>query len=81
MKSEFCKEIIFHFNKGHLQDSSIPMWVLKTKGHTFYIDHLDSNGVKWSTKETPDNASTKGSIKFKKVFLTINNNEAVISGA
>lgn len=59
-------EIIFHFNKMSLQDPSVPMWVIKTKGETFYVDHVDmESGVGFSTKETPDNPSTKGSIKFK----------------
>jgi hypothetical protein len=36
--------------------------------------------VPWSTKETPDNNHTKGSIKVKEVLLTIDeNNEAKIT--
>ena len=46
------------------------MWVLKTRGETYYIHHLDSD-IPFSTKETPDNPHTKGSIKFKNCFLTI----------
>lgn len=57
-------QIVFHFNKAHLADPKIPMWVVKVKGETHYIDHVDSN-VGFSTKETPDNEHTKGSIKFK----------------
>jgi hypothetical protein len=42
------------------------MWVIKAKGETYYVDHVDmESGVGFSTKETPDNPSTKGSIKFK----------------
>lgn len=73
-----CKEVIFHFNKKHLEDSSIPMWVLKTKGKTYYVDHVDCN-KSWSTKETPDNPSTKGSLKIKDCVLTINDGVATIS--
>jgi hypothetical protein len=59
-------EIIFHFNKMSLQDTSVPMWVVKAKGETYYVDHVDVDaGIGFSTKETPDNPSTKGSIKFK----------------
>ena len=65
-----CKEVIFHFNKGHIADPTIPMWVVKAKGQSFYVDHVVSS-VGWSTKETPDNPSTKGSIKFKNVNLRI----------
>lgn len=50
----------------HLQDPAVPMWTLKHKGHTYYVHHVDvSPGVGFSTKETPDNPHTKGSIKFK----------------
>lgn len=58
--------IIFHFNKKHLENPNIPMWVIKTKGQTYYVHHVEvDKGVGFSTKETPDNPSTKGSIKFK----------------
>ena len=74
-----CKEVVFHFNKGHLTDQTIPMWVLKTKGESYYVHHVDCQ-MPWSTKETPDNPSTKGSLKIKKCLLTINEaNEATIS--
>ena len=74
-----CREIIFHFNKAHLQNPEIPMWVLKTKGQTYYINHLDAN-IPFSTKETPDNPHTKGSIKFKDCILEIDeNNNAKIT--
>jgi hypothetical protein len=34
----------------------------------------------WSTKETPDNPATKGSLKIKNCLLTINEQqEAIIS--
>ena len=49
------------------------MWVLKTHGETFYVDHVDAN-MPWSTKETPDNFHTKGSLKFREVLLTIDEN-------
>ena len=70
-----CREAVFHFNKGHLTDPTIPMWVIKTKGKSYYIHHLDCS-VPWSTKETPDNPSTKGSIKFKDCLLTIDDDNA-----
>lgn len=53
------------------------MWVLKTKGQTFYASHVDCQ-VGWNTKETPDNPSTKGSIKIKDCILTFKNDEAII---
>jgi hypothetical protein len=70
---------VFHFNKKHLEDSTIPMWVLKTHGETFYVDHVECS-VPWSTKETPNNSHTKGSIKVREVLLTIDtDNTAVLT--
>lgn len=63
--------MVFHFNKAHLTDQTIPMWVLKFHGETYYVNHVECN-VPWSTKETPDNSHTKGSIKVKDVLLRIN---------
>ncbi len=55
------------------------MWVIKTHGESFYVNHVTSE-LKWSTKETPDNERTKGSIKFKECLLTIDlDNNATIS--
>lgn len=65
-----CKDVVFHFNKKHLEDNTVPMWVLKAHGVTFYVNHVDAE-IPWSTKETSDNPHTKGSIKFKKCKLTI----------
>ncbi len=65
-----CKELVFHFNKKHLEDATIPMWVVKCKGESYYVHHV-SCSLPWSTKETPDNTRTKGSIKLKECLLTI----------
>ena len=70
---------MFHFNKKHLEDQTVPMWVLKFHGETLYVNHVDCT-VAWSTKETPDNSHTKGSIKVKNVLLRVDNeNNAQIS--
>lgn len=70
-------DIILHFNKMHLQDPKVPMWVIKTKGETYYVQHVDvDSGIGFSTKETPDNTHTKGSLKFKgKIQITTLNGE------
>lgn len=65
-----CRDVVFHFNKKHLEDQTVPMWVLKTAGETFYVNHVDCE-IPWSTKETPDNPSTKGSIKVKNALMQI----------
>ena len=71
--------MVFHFNKKHLEDPEIPMWVLKCKGMTHYVNHVECN-VPWSTKETPLNPSTKGSIKVKNCLLKIDDlNTAIMS--
>jgi len=55
------------------------MWVLKSHGVTFYVNHVDAN-IPWTTKETPDNPSTKGSLKFKDCKLGIDrDNNATLS--
>lgn len=76
-----CKELVFHFNKAHLSDPTIPMWVIKAKGQTYYVHHVDVD-CPFSTKETPDNPHTKGSLKFKNCVLTIDddNNARIVNG-
>ncbi len=57
------------------------MWVLKIKGQTYYVQHVTAN-VPFSTKETPNNSHTKGSIKFKNVNVVIDeDNNATISAS
>lgn len=53
------------------------MWVLKVKGQSYYVNHVEAN-VGFSTKESPDNPSTKGSLKFKKVNVEIKDGDAKI---
>lgn len=56
------------------------MWVLKAKGNTYYVKHVTST-VGWSTKETPNNPHTKGSLKFKNVNVDIVDDEAFITSS
>lgn len=46
------------------------MWVLKCRGETYYVNHVTCE-LPWSTKETPDNSHTKGSIKVKRCLVKI----------
>ena len=81
MTEIFCDEIVFHFNKKNLEDPNVPMWTLKTKGQSLYVNHVCCE-CPWTTKETPDNQSTKGSIKVKNALLIINDfNEATLRSA
>ena len=55
------------------------MWVIKAQGETYYVEHVNCT-VPWSTKETPDNNHTKGSIKVKRCLVTIDDeNTATIT--
>ncbi len=72
-----CKDAVFHFNKKHLEDETIPMWVLKFKGDTFYVNHVDCS-VTWSTKETPDSSHTKGAIKVKHCHISIDDDNCAV---
>lgn len=73
-------EIVFHFNKKHLEDPRIPMWVVKCKGESHYVHHVNvDKGVGFSTKETPDNPHTKGSIKFKGVLHLVTEDDMLIA--
>lgn len=74
MDKVFCKDVIFHFNKKFLEDPQVHPWILKTKGQTYYVANILSNAP-WSTKESPDNQHTKGSLKFKNVWLEINDKD------
>lgn len=65
--------IIFHFNKQSLIDATIPMWTIKHRGTTYYVNHLKVEpGIGFHTKETPDNPHTKGSIMFKAKLKILN---------
>lgn len=55
------------------------MWVIKARGETYYVNHVTCE-IPWSTKETPNNSHTKGSIKIKRCLITIDSgNCATIS--
>ena len=73
-----CKDIVFHFNKKHLEDDTVPMWIIMAKGKTYYVDHVTSN-LSWTTKETPLNVRTKGAIKFKNALLRLDDGNAEIT--
>lgn len=77
-----CDSIDFHFNKGSLEFPQLPAWTLKAKGKSYYVHHVDFSGTRGSTRETPDHASTKGAIRFRRCTLTLNRDgSATISEA
>lgn len=73
-----AKEAVFHFNKKSISDATIPPWILKTRGESWYVSHVTCE-VPWSTKETPTNSHTQAAIKLKNVYVQItDDNEAII---
>ena len=60
----------FHFNKKHLEFSWVPMWVVKAKGQTYYVNHVEATAP-WTTRENPEHPSTKGSIRVKRCDVGI----------
>jgi hypothetical protein len=70
--------IVFHYNKAHNANASIPTWIVKYKGQTYYVHHLDSK-VGFSTKETPDSDHTKGSLLFKGKLKIVEQNENIVA--
>lgn len=71
------ERVVFHYNKKHNEDQSIPTWIVKHKGKTYYVNHLDSE-VGFSTKETPGSDHTKGALMFRgKLQIVEENNETI----
>lgn len=70
LEDKTVQRVVFHFNKAYLTDPTIPMWVIKHKGVSHYVDHVDSE-VSFQTKNTPDNEHTKGSIMLRGTLLIV----------
>lgn len=74
-----AKNIDFHFNKKSMEFDFVPMWVVKARGKTFYVHHMDCQ-TGFTTRETPEHPSTKGSLRVKRGTLSITaEGHAVIS--
>lgn len=78
MESQSKTRIVFHFNKKHNEDQSVPAWIVKCKGETYYVDHLDAR-VGFTTKETPNSNHTKGSLQFKGLLTIKKENDMTIA--
>lgn len=59
--------VVFHYNKAHNQDTSIPPWVVKSGGETHYVHHFTSE-IGFSTKETPQNEATRAALMVRGVL-------------
>lgn len=64
-----CQAVDFHFNKFSLEMPDVPMWVVKAKGKTFYVNHVDAK-VPWTTRELAD-GPTKGMIRLRNCRMEI----------
>lgn len=64
------KNIDFHFNKKSMEFDFVPMWVVKARGKTYYVHHMECQAG-FTTRETPDHPSTKGSLRVKRGTLSI----------
>lgn len=73
LKIENCPLVDFHFNKGVIEFDFLPSWILKTKGKTYYVTHVDFDCA-GTTRETLDHPSTKGSMRFRRVDIMLNMN-------
>jgi len=79
-ENKIKEEIVMSFNKKHNEDRNIPQWLIKSKGETFYVNHVNiDKGVGFSTKETPENPHTKGSLKFKGQLKIEKENDLIVA--
>lgn len=70
--SEEKAVVVFHYNKAHNADITIPPWVVKCKGKSYYVNHMTiGEGVGFSTKETPVSPHTKAALKVKGVLSIV----------
>lgn len=77
-QDDIAQRIVFHYNKKHNEDITIAPWVIKHKGQSFYVNHLDSN-VGFSTKETPGNEHTKGSLMFRGKLKIVEQDKMIVA--
>lgn len=66
---EKCRVVDIHFNKKSLEIPSIPMWVVKTRGKTYYVNHINCQ-LPWNTMEKAEGA-TRGLIRVSGCSLLI----------
>lgn len=57
------------FNKASIEYPVLPKWVLKNKGKSYYVDHIDAD-LPWNTREL-DSGPTLGMIRFRKCQIDI----------
>lgn len=64
-----CKNVDFHYNKVHSEYDFMPMWTLRVKGRSYYVNEIESFAP-WTTRERAS-GSTKGVLRFPKCRIAI----------
>lgn len=64
-----ANRVDFSYNRGHNEFAFLPRWIVKMKGKTYYIDHIDSK-VGFNTREL-DGGSTRGMLRFNHCVVHI----------
>jgi hypothetical protein len=59
----------FHFNKGNVEFPFLPMWVIRAKGRSYYVNEVDFDAA-CSTRERAS-GSTKGVLRFRRCSVAI----------
>ncbi len=63
------KRVDFSYNRGHNEFPFLPRWIVKMKGKTYYVDHIDSK-VGFNTRELEE-GSTRGMLRFNNCLISI----------
>ena len=71
-----CRNVDFHYNKGQIQFPFLPMWTLRVKGKSYYVDEVEAN-VPWTTRARAS-SSTKGVLRFSKCRIVISKNKVAM---
>lgn len=66
---EDARNVDFHFNKGHVEFPFLPMWVIRAKGRSYYVNEVDFTAA-CSTRERAT-GSTKGVLRFRRCRIAI----------
>lgn len=74
-----CQRVDFHFNRGHNEFPFLPMWVIRAKGKSYYVNEVEAS-VPWTTKAR-ENGSTKGVMRFPSCSVEIDSTGVAKLGA
>jgi hypothetical protein len=69
--------IDFHFNKGNLIYADMPSWIVKARGKTYLLHHVDIINGTVTTRENLG-GGTKGMLRIKNAVLEIDKDGAAV---